>query len=267
MPCQTEVGAPTSQVIMKPFLFLSLILSLVSGCAAQPGPLTLAPASQATGISVHGEGQVTAKPDIAYLNLGVEVRAASASKATDELGRRMSQVVASLKARGVNEEDIQTSQLSVHMEHSSPVRPLPGDGAELDAKERVQQMHRATNTVEVVIRDLDQAASIISEALDSGANAVHGIRFDVEQDEPFVDQARELAFAQARHRAQELAKLAGIQLGAARLISEQGSFNHPRMATAEMRAGVFEMPVERGSLDITHRVEVTFEIEDATPSR
>src|SRR2546423_7037427 len=89
-------------------LCLVFAMLLAAGCVtvASPDP-------SANAIVVNGTGRVGVAPDTALLTLGVESQAAGLAEATSDAGRRMSAVVARVKALGVADTDIATVSYSV----------------------------------------------------------------------------------------------------------------------------------------------------------
>jgi uncharacterized protein YggE len=59
-----------------------------------------------------------------------------------------------------------------------------------------------------------------------------GLNFDVANKQPLMDQARQLAFAQAREKAAQLAELAGQSLGSIAAVSESSGHGHFPMVGA-----------------------------------
>ena len=66
------------------------------------------------GIAVHGTGKASTVPDTATFTFGVNTKRKSAADASDANNRQMDEVIAALKASGVAEKDIQTSQISLY---------------------------------------------------------------------------------------------------------------------------------------------------------
>ena len=64
-------------------------------------------------VTVVGEGVVKIKPDIAQLNIGVEVVKPTVKEASAEANEIMDAVLATLTEAGVEEKDIQTSGFSI----------------------------------------------------------------------------------------------------------------------------------------------------------
>ena len=69
------------------------------------------------GIRVTGTGTVTVAPDLATLRLGVETTAESADEARREASTTMNAIMDVLRARGIEDSDVQTAQFSIEPEY------------------------------------------------------------------------------------------------------------------------------------------------------
>jgi hypothetical protein len=86
---------------------------------------------------------------------------------------------------------------------------------------RILRGYSVSHDITVKVRDIDRTGAVLSTAVNAGATEVKGLRFSVEDPSPATDRARERAFADARHKAEELARLAGVGLGDVRSMSEE----------------------------------------------
>jgi uncharacterized protein YggE len=77
-------------------------------------------------ITVLGRGEVSAKPDIARAQLGVEVTAPTVAEATRLAASRMTAIMGALRSSGIADKDIRTSNFSVSREQPQPGYPQPG---------------------------------------------------------------------------------------------------------------------------------------------
>jgi uncharacterized protein YggE len=226
-------------------LAIILALQLV---AVVPG---LRPGGEEGGITVTGEGKVSAKPDLAVLTIGVETRASTADAAAAENTELMAQVMDALRRREIAEEDIQTVDYSIQ--------------AEIDWQDNERRIlgYVVANSVSVKVRDVDQVGDVLDAVTDAGANNIHGIQFTFDDPSELREQARADAMADAQSKAQALASLAGVGLGKPRVISE--SFVQPvplyleRAYEAPAGAGG-AVPVSTGQLEVRVQVQVTFDI-------
>lgn len=209
-------------------------------------------------VTVVGEGHVREAPDIARTTIGVEATAPSAVAATRDAATRMSAVIAALKRLGVEERDIQTSAFSIRSERFTTPPQIAGGAPGVTPLTYV-----ASNSVSVTMRDTARVGAILDAAVSAGANEVWGVSF-THSDEPALrTRARALAVADARARAEGLARAAGVTLGAVITIDQIGI--HP-LGRAMFQGNVAlreaePTPIESGSLTITDRVQITFALE------
>jgi uncharacterized protein YggE len=223
-----------------------LALALLAGLAACAPPLA---ASSAQGnldtISVTGTGEAIGAPDVASISLGVSISQPSIADAMDEANGVMENITEALTALGVAAEDIQTSNFSI----------WPEDRFEVTLGER---SYRVENTVTIKVRDLTILEQVIEEALKNGANNMYGLSFSVEDTSELASQARSLAVADARARAEELAQALGVELGDALIVSEQFGGIDVRMESARPMGGGGAPPLSEGSIVVSIQVNVTF---------
>ena len=64
-------------------------------------------------ITVNGEGEASAMPDVAYVTVGVQTQNETAAAAVGENSRAMTAVLDAMRARGLASRDLQTTGLSV----------------------------------------------------------------------------------------------------------------------------------------------------------
>jgi len=205
-------------------------------------------------ITVVGEGTVHIKPDIAQAVIGIETIGESVGTATDEASTTMAAIMAALKAEGIAEKDMQTTGYSVWADrHSGPEGRLTNEPT-----------YRVTNQINVTIRDLDAIGDLLDAAIEAGANSIHGIRFSLDEQGDLQEQAREMAAADARAKAAELAGLHEAQVGEVISISEVvgsgGGYydsNFARMESASMGYGG-SGPVSPGELELSLRLQVVY---------
>jgi hypothetical protein len=118
--------------------------------------------------------------------------------------------------------------------------------------------------IQVTIRDLDTVGDVLDAAVEAGANNVWGVSFGLDNTDALEEQAREKAVADARARAESLAKLNGVTAGDVIAISEViGSGPSPMYAEAAAYRGLGGgggAPVEPGELTFSTQVQVIYGI-------
>ena len=177
--------------------------------------------SDGTGIWVSGVGPISVAPDLANLELGVETRAANVSEANSQASAAMDAIVEALKARGVKDEDVQTSRFSVYPRYDYIEEEVDG----VRTSREVLTGYRVRNNATVKLRDLDSIGEVIDEVVTAGGDDVriNGINFTLEDPKPKMAELREMAVADAKAKAEHLAELSEVTVGRLIYISEGGS--------------------------------------------
>ncbi len=227
--------------------------------STEPAPPVAASAQQnlPRTITVVGDGTVSIQPDVARANIGVEVLNASVEDAAAENSSITGQVLAALAEMGIASEDVQTSGYSVFSERYSP------DGS---ASSEVQ--YRVTNTVNVLIRNLDDVGAVLDASIKAGANSIYGVEFLLDDATAARSAARAMAVENASATALELAELSGVNVGRVVSLSEvigsSGGFysNQFTQFSTGMGGGDLKTPIEAGQLRLTMQLQVTYELVD-----
>ncbi|MDI1445176.1 SIMPL domain-containing protein [Polyangium sp. 6x1] len=240
-------------------------------------------------ITVVGHGEAQGKPDIARTSLGVEASAPTVEEAMNQTSARMKAILDALKKLGLEEKDIQTANFSISIERpfEGPMPmavPMPepaptpkgGKAAAATTAGAAAPMappppsvkYRVSNTVEVTIRDVSKASRVVQAAVDAGANSVWNVSFGIDETKALEATAREKAIADAKARAEALAKLSGVELGPVISVSEvigRGPIGPmPMMASAEAKFGGGP-PLSMGEVTYATSIEVIFAIKKAPP--
>lgn len=233
-------------------------------------PLTLAPIAMAAllaspaladTMTLSGTGTVRAAPDMATINTGVTTQAETAREALDANSAAMADLVAALREAGLEARDIQTSDFNVSPQYVYSDR-RDDNGYNLPPE---IQGYQVSNTVTIVVRDLEALGSVLDQAVTVGANTINGIVFAVDDVTKLEEEARKLAFADALAKAETYAGTAGLSLGSIESIRE-GDMQQPPMpmyrAQAMEMAGDASVPVEAGEMSYSITATVAWEIED-----
>lgn len=231
---------------MRNFRLLPLAFALPLAIAAPALAET-----EARHITVTGEGQVAAAPDMGLISLGVTVEAESAAAALAANTEEMARVLAFLKEEGIAERDVQTSGLSLFPRY---------DGGERSTGHALQITgFVATNTVSVRVRALENLGGLLDDVVGEGANTLNGLSFGLQDPEPQLDEARRRAVADAQRRAEILATAAGVTLGPVASMTEQSGYMAPMPMEAGFAKGA-AVPVAAGEMTVTASVTMIFTI-------
>src|SRR6516162_3675678 len=203
-------------------------------------------------VVVVGEGSVTVAPDYARIRSGVSTNARTVKEASDTNSKLMANIIAALADAGIAKKDIQTSEFSIEPVYASATPP---GGPKLSG-------YRVSNQVNVTIHQISQVSEVLDRLVKAGATDAGNIAFLVSDREKALDQAREAAIANARHKADLYAHAAGLNLGRVAWITETAGFEpllrgagvaRPKMASVPV-------PIESGEDTLTARVTVGFAI-------
>ncbi len=214
-------------------------------------------------ISVAGRGKISALPDLAEINVGVATQAPTAQQALAANSEAMATLQALLKERGVAAKDIQTTQIQVNPQYSQP-RPQLSSVQQAEFVPRIVG-YRVDNSVQVTSRQIAKLGTLLDALVQAGANQVHGIQFRVDEPEKLLDEARKRAMTDARRKAEQLAGEAGVVLGTAISIREEGASMPPPMPYGSMpgmgmMAAERSVPVAAGEQEISVSVQVIYEM-------
>ena len=163
---------------------------------------TLNTATTTNTVSFSGTGSVVAKPDIAIVSVTILTEGGTSKAAQDDNSRKSQAVVKFLEDEGVEERDIKTSGYNVNPRYTYPRGGTPRiDG------------YQVRQSIEVKIRDLDNADTILDGVVSAGANQVSGLNLTIDDPEGLQEEARAKAIADAKEKAKNLEKQLGISLG------------------------------------------------------
>ncbi len=229
--------------------------SVPGGGGGAAGKSDRGPDNLPDGITVEGKGDVEGKPDTLHVTFGVSVRRDTVDQAVGDAANEATAMIAAVQASGVEEKDIQTRDYRIQQEfkYLPNASPVP-DG------------YRVTNTLVMKVRALDKAGSVIDAATKAGGNdaTLQGVAFSLEEDETALRTAREKAFADARSRAEQYAKLSGQSLGRAEAVSDVVVRATPLAYTGQAyraedaAGGAASTPVQAGQVTTTVTVSVRF---------
>ena len=204
-------------------------------------------------ITTQGTGRAAGKPDVATVTLGVETNAAEAKGALADNAERMAKVVAELKKAGIDDKDMQTSQLSIYPRYNNEGRVIEG--------------YVVNNSLTVTVRDLNKAGPLIDAAAAVAGDAVrvNSIGFSIDDPTELTESARTAAVKRARAQAEQLAEAAGVEVGKVISITEQTSAPSPVLySDARVSAAAAEVStdVQAGSQEVSVTVAVVYELKN-----
>jgi len=150
-------------------------------------------------ISVVGHGVISVKPDVCYVNLGVELQGKTAKEVSEKAATIMNNVITAIKDLGFTDEDLETVEYSL-----TPVYSYPQNEPPVLTGYRLRNIVRVKITQKNEEGNLDTSliGEVIDAATENGANVVSGITFDVLNKKELKLQAITLAMEDAKRKAE-----------------------------------------------------------------
>lgn len=233
--------------------FIPVLALAAAACEGAPNAIAQSAPAASRTMTVSGVGEAAATPDMAIIRIGVETEGPSAAVALNNNSANMRGVIDTLKELGVEERDIQTSNLTVNPRYdynNSQNRPrLIG--------------FVAGNTVTVQLRDLENVGAVLDETVQAGANTINQLTFAFADPKPLYDEARTAAVAHAKAQAELLSEAAGVRLGPILTIHDgHVGAPTPRKPMARLEAAFDQsVPIASGESMVTANVTIIYEIQ------
>jgi hypothetical protein len=198
-----------------------------------------------SSITSVGTASVSVAPDLARVDVGVFTQGATAQDASTANASQASTIITALQALLGGGANIKTINYSL-----SPVynNPPPGQNAIIIG-------YSVSNTVEATLTDLSKIGKTIDTAIQSGANRVQGISFDLQDRNPPTAQALKAAAINARAQADAIAAGLNVHTGAVLHASEGVNTSTPVVGVATAAPTT---PVQTGLVVI--QASVTLEV-------
>lgn len=200
---------------MKKVLMLFLVSVLILGISLIGVSFGKSEVNQVNNVSsenfvtVTGQGIVYAKPDVAYVSVGVEIERKTAKEAAEENAKIMDKIIKALQKLGIKDEDLETIEYSVYPVYFYPEKEPP-----MVVSYKVRNMINIKITKKTQDGKLD--TKLIGEVLDTstanGANIVSGITFDILNKDELKLKAIEIAMEDAKKKAETALKVVGEKI-------------------------------------------------------
>ncbi len=223
--------------ILLPLILVSTMGLASASLADMTGNLTV------TGISTIAE-----VPDMATIALGVTTNGATAAAAMSANSEALAAVMKRLKAAGIDDRDIQTSNLTLNPDF---VPNSAGTANEI-------QGYTANNMLTIRVRALDKTGAVLDAAIADGANTLNSLTFGLQTPRPEEDKARKAAVADAIARAKLLAEAAGSKLGQILSIQETSAPEPGPGPMYRMADAATAVPVAGGEVEVSAAVTIVF---------
>ncbi len=218
-------------------------------------------------ISVSGEGEVFAAPDIATISFSVREESKKVSDAQNKVSTKIKTTLAAVRKLGVPDKDIKTQNYNSYPKYewqSGTVSCLGMNCPPSYPGKQVLSGYEVSQSVTITVRNLDLVNGLIDALGGAGVHDMNGPNFAIDKQDELKAEARKEAIDKARAKAEVLARDLGVTL--VRVVSFSEGQNYPiyaRVTIAESMgvskdASAPELP--QGEEKITSQVTVTYEI-------
>lgn len=204
-------------------------------------------------LSVSGQGEVKAKPDMATINIGVTTSEKTAAAALAKNTQSMQGIFEAIDALGIPDTDVQTSGFSVNPRYARyNDRETPPDIVGYEVR----------NTVIVAIKNLDDLGGALDRFVTIGANQINGIQFGFADPQNLQDAAKKAAIEDAKRNADLYAAAAGVKVGQVMSIRDSAApMPMPMMERAMSFDAKASVPIAPGQQTVSAQVAVIYEIQ------
>lgn len=218
-----------------------------------PFSVTQTTVEKVATFDVSAEGKVTAIPDTAEVNLGIQINKPTVQAAQKEANEVINKITEEIKKLGVEEKYIKTISYSVYSNYDYRLgQKIAG--------------YNVNITLKVKVKDFDKINQVIDTATSLGANQIGQLNFTIDEEkfEQLKMEARKLAIEKAKKKAKEIARAGDLRLGRIVNISENVVSPFPPQAYMLEKAVGGETPapstqIQPGESEITVSVTLSYE--------
>lgn len=207
---------------------------------------------QVPQINVSGEGKVKVTPDQASINVTVETKGNNAKDVKKQNDEKIDAVIKFIKKMNLAPADYKTQRVSLNPQYDY---------------EKKKHNYNATQTIEILLRDLSKYDELMEGLVDQGINRIDGVTFQSSKLAEYQSEARKLAMKEAKLKAEDYVSVLGQRIGRAMTISDNSQTYYPQpmyKAMATMERNDASEPRETlalGEINIVANVTVSFILE------
>jgi uncharacterized protein YggE len=238
--------------------FILVILAILSLYFRFVGPIPFSVSQttteKKTTFDVGAEGKVTAIPDTAEINLGIQVNKTTVGEAQSQANQKIKQITEELKKIGIKDKYIKTVNYSVYPNY------------DYQAGQKITG-YNVNITLRIKVKDFQKINQTIDVGTAQGANQIGALSFTIDELklEELQTEARNQAIEKAQRKAKEIAQASGIKLGRLVNVSENISNNSPVPLTARAMgvggtsAEKADTQIQPGESEVTASVVLSYE--------
>jgi uncharacterized protein YggE len=204
-------------------------------------------------ININGEGKVKVAPDQVCISATVETKGNNAKDVKKQNDEKMDAVLKFIKKMNVPTADFKTKQVALNPQYDY---------------EKKKTSYNATQTVEIVLKDLSKYDELMEGLVQQGINRIDKVSFETSKLVQLQSDARKLAMKDAKVKAEDYVSVLGQKVGKAFVISDNSQIYQPQPMYAAMRMkesadamGASNETLAIGEIEVTANVCVSFVLE------
>ena len=215
----------------------------------------LADAAEPNTIAVGGMAEQEVAPDMAYVDLGITVRANDAETARAEEAKIAQQIRRSLLGLAITDNDLQNTGYYMYQEYK-----VDRDG------KRTAGQYVLNSSVKVTVRDLDKLSHVIDNTVKAGVTNIDSVSYALSTQNIVQRQLLAAAVENAREKAAVVANAGSRTLGSM-LSADINGFtggtvvaagSNKLRSAAPMADGAEATELAPGKIKLNARVQVVF---------
>ncbi len=248
-------GGPRHRTAVSTVSLLVLSATMLTALTASRALAQTTAMQQPRTLTAVGNAEVRARPDRAVVRLGVQTEAKTAAQARDQNATLVNKVLDALRALGITDRQIETSNFQIY--------PVRRSGNANQQGEPPIVGYRVVNIVSVRTENLNQVAQIIDASVRAGANTVESVDFQLQNESAARQDALRQATAEAALNAKTMADALDVRLARIYQVQQGGVGILPPpypVRTFAMEAGA-PTPIFPGEVTVNASVTVTYVIE------
>ena len=176
---------------------------------------------QVPQINVSGEGKIKVIPDEATIAVTVETKGNIAKDVKKQNDEKIEAVLKFIKKMNLAPADYKTQRVALNPQYDY---------------EKKKHNYNATQTIEILLRDLSKYDELMDGLVDSGINRIDNVTFQSSKLAQYESEARKLAMKEAKMKAEDYVSVLGQKVGKAMTISDNSNSYQPQPVYARMKS-------------------------------
>lgn len=181
----------------------ALIMQPATALAQQAPTASIAEMASTPLVRVNIAESLRTPPDEASMTVGTQAKASTATQAVAANKVKTEKLLATIRAAGIRERDIQTQGIQLQPDYRWDNEP-GGRG------KQTLIGYIASNSVQIKTRNVDTLTSLLDRLTAAGADSVYGPNFGISDPAPLRKEARVRAMARGEAEATEFARNNGF---------------------------------------------------------